>query len=116
MFYSLVDSEVLNPESDFHRLSLRIVYLPEIQNRLGHFKQACNQHPLWTENNRTPTQLWTEGMLTNIATDSTAVNNVFGENPHSNQNIDAQCGIQTLTVLDEEEFPAVTREPPQLNQ
>lgn len=56
-------------------------------------------------------------MLKNIATDSTAVNNVFGENPYSDQNIDAilaQYGIQTLPTLDEEEFPAVNVEPPQL--
>ncbi|CAL8255966.1 unnamed protein product [Boreogadus saida] len=117
MFYSLEDSEVLNPDNDVHRLSLHIVYLPEIQNRLEQFRQAWNLHPLRTENNRTPTQLWTEGMLRNIATDSTAVNNVFGENPYSDQNIEAilaQYGIQTLPTLDEEEFPAVRVEPPQL--
>ncbi|CAL8406534.1 unnamed protein product [Arctogadus glacialis] len=109
MFYSLEDSEVLNPDNDVHRLSLHIVYLPEIQNRLEQFRQAWNLHPLRTENNRTPTQLWTEGMLRNIATDSTAVNNVFGENPYSDQNIEAilaQYGIQTLPTLHEEEFPA----------
>ena len=117
MFYSLEDSEVLNPDNDVHRLSLHIVYLPEIQNRLEQFRQAWNLHPLRTEKNRTPTQLWTEGMLRNIATDSTAVNNVFGENPYSDQNIEAilaQYGIQTLPTLDEEEFPAVRVEPPQL--
>ena len=116
MFYSLEDPEVLNPDND-HRLSLHIVYLPEIQNRLEQFRQAWNLHPLRTENNRTPTQLWTEGMLRNIATDSTAVNNVFGENRYSDQNIEAilaQYGIQTLPTLDEEEFPAVRVEPPQL--
>ena len=69
------------------------------------------------ENNRTPNQLWTEGILRNIATDSTAVNNVFGENPYSDQNIEAilaQYGIQTLPTIDEEEFPAVRVESPQL--
>lgn len=117
MFYSLEDSEVLNPDDDVHRLSLHIVYLPEIQKRLEQFRQAWNPHPLRTENNHTPTQLWTEGMLKSIATDSTAVNNVFGENPYRDQNIDAilaQYGIQTLPTVDEEEFPAVNVEPPQL--
>lgn len=70
-----------------------------------------------TENNCTPTQLWTEGMLRNIATDNTAVNNVFGENPYSNQNIVAilaQHGIQALPTLDDEVFPIVTVKPPHL--
>lgn len=117
VFYSLEDSEVLNPDNDVHRLSLHIVYLPEIQKRLEHFRQAWNLHPLRTENNHTPTQLWTEGMLKNIEMDSTAVNNVFGEHPYSNQNIDtilAQYGIEIMPALDEEEFPAVRVEPPQL--
>uniref|UniRef100_A0A3B3I1H5 Integrase catalytic domain-containing protein n=1 Tax=Oryzias latipes TaxID=8090 RepID=A0A3B3I1H5_ORYLA len=105
MFYSLEDSDVLNPDDDVQRLSLHIVYLPEIQKRLEQFRQAWNLHPLRTENNRTPSQLWTEGMLKNIATDSTAVNN---------DAILAQYGIQTLPTLDEEEFSADHVEPPQL--
>lgn len=117
MFYSLEDSEALNPDDDVHRLSLHIVFLPEIQKRLEHFRQAWNLHPLRTANNQSPTQLWTDGMLRNMATDSTAINNVFRENPYSNQNIDAilaQNGISALPAVDEEEFPAVNVEPPQL--
>lgn len=112
-FYCLEDSENLNPDNDIHRLSLHIVYLPEIQKRLEHFRQAWNQHGLRTENNRTPTQLWTEGMLTNIETDNTAVNNVFGENPYSSQNIETILA-QHAATLNEEDFPAVSVEPPQL--
>ena len=114
VFYSLEDSEVLNPDNDVHRLSLHIVYLPEIKNRLEHCRQAWNHHALRTENNRTPTQLWTEGMLTNIATDNTAVNNVSGENPYSNQNTDAILAQHGIQELDDEDFPAVIVEPPQL--
>lgn len=60
-FYALEDSEVLNPDNDVHRFSLHIVYLPEIQNRLEHCRQAWNHHVLRTENNHTPTQLWDRG-------------------------------------------------------
>ncbi|MEQ2307452.1 hypothetical protein AMECASPLE_018350 [Ameca splendens] len=65
-FYCLENSENLNPDYDNHRLSLHIVYLPEIQKRLEHFRQAWNHHGLGTENNHAPTQLWTEAMLINI--------------------------------------------------
>ncbi len=88
-FRSLEDSEVLNPDNDVHRLSLHILFSSTLDRKHAH----------------------------NIATDSTAVNNVFGENPYSNQNTEAILalyGIQTLPTLDDEEFPAVTVEPPQL--
>lgn len=80
MFYSLEDSELLDPSNDLHKVSLSIVFLPEIQARLQHFKEAWNHHALRTENNKTPTQMWTEGMESRIGTDSTAINNVVGDN------------------------------------
>lgn len=64
-FYSLEDAAILDPENDIHKLSLHLTYLPEIQRRLSMFREAWNQHSLRTENNRTPSQIWTEGMLTN---------------------------------------------------
>lgn len=57
----------LNPGNDIHRLSLHTVICLRFK-RLEHFRPAWNRHGLQTENNRTPTQLWTEGMLTNTET------------------------------------------------
>ncbi len=52
-FYSLEDSELLDPGNDIHKLSLHVVFLPHIQSRLQHFKEAWNQHALRTENTNT---------------------------------------------------------------
>ncbi len=52
-FYNLEDSELLDPGNDIHKLSLRVVFLPHIQSRLQHFKEAWNQHALRTENTNT---------------------------------------------------------------
>ncbi|KAK9978887.1 hypothetical protein ABG768_020625, partial [Culter alburnus] len=102
--------------NDLHKVSLSIVFLPQIQARLQHFKEAWNHHALRTENNKTPTQMWTEGMQSRIGTDSTAINNVFGDNlyrPEHFNELLAQHG--TLPTAENEEIPAVTVEQPQIN-
>ncbi|RXN21848.1 hypothetical protein ROHU_023732 [Labeo rohita] len=118
MFYSLEDSELLDPSNDIHKVSLGIVFLPQIQARLQHFKEAWNHHALRTENNRTPTQIWTEGMLSRMGNDSTALNNVFGDDPYRPENLNellAQHGIEYLPTAETEDIPAVTVEQPQIN-
>ncbi|KAL0159163.1 hypothetical protein M9458_042888, partial [Cirrhinus mrigala] len=118
MFYSLEDSELLDPSNDIHKVSLGIVFLPQIQARLQHFKEAWNHHALRTENNRTPTQIWTEGMLSRMGNDSTALNNVFGDDPYRPENLNellGQHGIEYLPTAETEDIPAVTVEQPQIN-
>ncbi|KAI2647167.1 hypothetical protein H4Q32_029625 [Labeo rohita] len=44
VLYSLEDSELLDPSNDLHKVSLSIVFLPQIQARLQHFKEAWNHH------------------------------------------------------------------------
>jgi hypothetical protein len=56
-FYCLEDAENLNPDNDIHRLSLHIVYPPEIQRRLEQFRQAWYHHGLPTESNHTAARL-----------------------------------------------------------
>lgn len=110
MFYSLEDSQLLDLNNDIHKLSLHIVFLPEIQKCLDRFREAWNNHALRTENNRTPTQIWTEGMLLNMAVDSAAINNVFGENPYRPQNLEAvltQHGIDSLPTNNDADLPAL---------
>ncbi|XP_056599828.1 uncharacterized protein LOC130417964 isoform X2 [Triplophysa dalaica] len=117
-FYTLEDSELLEPENDIHKVSLRIVFLPQIQAKLQHFKEAWNNHSLRTENNKTPTQIWTEGMLSRMETDNTAINNVFGENLYRPEHFNAllaQHGIESLPTAENEEIPAVIVNQPQIN-
>lgn len=106
-FYNLKDSALLDPSNDVHKLSLHIVFLPEIQSRLEEFRKSWNHHSLHTENNKTPTQIWTEWMLAN----STATNNVFGENSSTPETLE-QHGLWPLPTTDAEEVPSVVVEPP----
>ncbi|TRY85628.1 hypothetical protein DNTS_008764 [Danionella cerebrum] len=116
-FYSLEDSELLIPGNDVHNVSLSLVFLPEIQSRLQHFKEAWNHHALRTEHNKTPTQIWTEGMLSRGQTKSTAMNNVFGDDPYRPEhfyNRLAEHGIESLPTAEDEDIPAVTVERPRI--
>ena len=83
--YTTVYIIVLNKASS-------LVYKPEIQARLGLFKRAWNNHRIRSANNRTPTQIWMEGMLANSEQESTALNNVFGDDPYSQENLEAGLG------------------------
>nr|XP_055061499.1 uncharacterized protein LOC129444713 [Misgurnus anguillicaudatus] len=114
-FYSLEDSGTLDPANDIHKLSLHLVYLPEIQSRLDRFREAWNHHSLRTENNRTPTQIWTEGMLTNMLVDCTSINNVFGDDPFRERNLEsllAQHGVHNFPADLGNDFPAVEVQQP----
>lgn len=49
-------------------------------------------------------------MLSNMAMDSAAINNVFRENPYRPQNLEAvltQHGINSLPISDNDDLPAV---------
>ncbi len=117
-FYSLEDSGTLDPENDIHKVSLQLVYLPEIQSRLSRFREAWNHHRLRTENNRTPSQIWTDGMLTNMGVDSTSINHVFGDDPFREHNIEAllaQHGIHSFPLELDDQFPAVNVQQPSVD-
>jgi len=62
LFYSLEDAELLDPNNIVDLCALHTVFLPRIQNHLDCFREAWCRHPLHTEHNRTPHQLWILGM------------------------------------------------------
>ena len=47
-----------------HLYCLHYVFVPRISRHLTMWKDAWNVHQLRTENNKTPMQLWTAGLLT----------------------------------------------------
>ena len=101
LFYSFEDEQILNTEHNAQKMALQVVYKPEIQKRLDLFRHAWNNHRVRSANNRTPTQIWMEGMLTNSEQESTALNNIFGDDPYSQENLEAglaRHGVQ-LTQL-----------------
>lgn len=89
LFYSFEDEHILNPEDDIQKMSLQLVYRPEIQKRLDLFRHGWNNHKTRSASNRTPVQIWMEGVLGNINQDSTAINSIYGDDPYSPENLEA---------------------------
>ena len=63
LFHSLEDDHVLDPTSESDLFYLHSVYLPKINNALKSFAEGWNNHGITTENNKTPMQLYTCGVL-----------------------------------------------------
>ncbi|XP_071632798.1 uncharacterized protein [Temnothorax longispinosus] len=78
--YSLENQGLLDVENIKHRFCVQYVYKPVINKKLLSFSSAWNVHSLRTENNKTPRQLWLEGILANYNTTYTAVSDIFDTN------------------------------------
>uniref|UniRef100_A0A3Q3LU62 Uncharacterized LOC113134104 n=2 Tax=Mastacembelus armatus TaxID=205130 RepID=A0A3Q3LU62_9TELE len=111
LFYSFEDEQILNPDDNTQKMALQIVYKPEIQRRLDLFRHAWNNHKIRSANNHTPTQIWMEGMLVTTEQESTPLNNVFGDDPYSQENLEAglaRHGIQLTQLQANSEDPVQT--------
>jgi hypothetical protein len=63
LFMYMEDENILDPLNDVHLLSLHLVYIPRINNALKEFANQFNDHPVRTEHNYTPRQLFCLGSL-----------------------------------------------------
>ena len=62
-FQAMEESGVLNRENDIHLFVLHFVFLPRINRGLERLTSAWNNHPIRTERNWSPLQIWTNGMV-----------------------------------------------------
>ena len=53
---------LLDPSNDLHLFCLHYIFIPRINRHLLEWKQAWTMHPMRSEGNQTPLQLWTSGM------------------------------------------------------
>ena len=58
LFYFIEDIGLLDPNSEIDIYVVHLTFLPIIQEQLDLFKSGWASHPLRTERNRTPLQLW----------------------------------------------------------
>lgn len=63
MFFSLENEGKLNPGNEIDLYCLHLVYLPRINSALESFINSWNNHPISTERNMTPNQLFVRGAL-----------------------------------------------------
>ena len=77
--FFLENEGMLDPLNDVHLYCLHQVYIPYINKTLQEFTEQNNHHPLRTERNQSPFQLFSRGLLHNWDSDLTAVRN-FADN------------------------------------
>ena len=73
IFEAMEDEGILDISDDVHLFSLHHVYVPRINRSLNEFIQQMNNHPVSTENNQSPLQMWERGMLENMHSGHTAL-------------------------------------------
>lgn len=65
ILHSLEDEGVLDPSDSIHLFCAQHVFLPRLQRDLDVFRVGWDNHPLRTEQNLSPQQLWMMGLLLN---------------------------------------------------
>uniref|UniRef100_A0A8C2WY87 Integrase core domain-containing protein n=1 Tax=Cyclopterus lumpus TaxID=8103 RepID=A0A8C2WY87_CYCLU len=68
---------VLDPSDSIHLFCAQHVFLPRLQRDLDVFRMGWDNHPLRTERNLSPQQLWTIGLLQNPIDDLAEVVSIF---------------------------------------
>lgn len=61
LFNYMEQEEFLDPDDEMHLFALHYVFQPRINKMLREFQSSWNNHPLRTERNKSPLQLWTSG-------------------------------------------------------
>jgi len=77
LFLSLEENNLLDLANDTHMFALHYVFLPLIQHRIDSFVEQYNNHPIRTEHNRTPRQLFISGAVNNYTTSTATRNGIF---------------------------------------
>ena len=62
-FYAMEQTGILDVENPIHLFALHLVYLPRINYALEELKKLYNDHRLSSEQNWTPNQIWSNGLL-----------------------------------------------------
>ncbi len=101
IFLFLENTGNFTPTNEAHLYCLHIVYLPLINAALSELVAQWNDHPVSTNSNLSPRQMWSQGMLELRYSNLTAVQDVISNNSVNFEDF----GI-------EEEGPVPTLHPP----
>ena len=64
LFYTIFQHMELNVDNEIHLYCLHYIFLTRINHALNMFVDGWNNHPLSSEHNMTPVQLWVRGLYT----------------------------------------------------
>lgn len=79
LFVTLESSQLLDINSENDMYALHYVFLPRINTKLQEFIAGWNAHPLSTEKNKSPNQLWITGLHKIIGTNSLICREIMSE-------------------------------------
>ena len=88
LFYGLEDLGYLDPCNEDHLKALHYVYMKRINRSVEEFVQVYNNHPLRTEGNRSPLQLYNSGLRRVLHSNLSAIHSVMNENDYDDFGID----------------------------
>ena len=77
LFYHLEAISLLDPNDYIHLYCLHTVYIPRINQHMMMWKEAWAKHPIRSEHNLTPEQLWTSGLHRIAGSDTLIGREVF---------------------------------------
>ena len=77
IFTTMEENNALDIENNLELSCLHHTFARRIQSDLDFWKESHNNHPIRTENNKTPLQLWYSNSALNIVTQSIATQNLF---------------------------------------
>ena len=86
-FQSMEESGLLERSNSLHLFALHYIFLPRINRVVDSFVEAWNHHPVRTEHNWTPEQMWMNGMIDLRNNQLTAVADV-AESIYSNDDLE----------------------------
>ena len=110
IFLYLESNNVFVPSNETHLYVLQMVYVDLVNLALKEFSDQWNSHPLSTETNYSPQQLWVAGMVSQSNSRSTAVQDVVnltnygieegGPVPQQQQNYDTFVPQSPINLTD----------------
>ena len=100
IFDGMENAGLLDPLNEVHLYALHFVYIPRINRSLQEFVVQWNNHPVSTENNLSPLQMYTTGTLQNMHSGYLGVDSILSEVDMSAYGFDPEGPIP----LDDEDY------------
>ena len=77
LFYHLEALGMLDPDNEIHLFCLHFIFIPRINRHLTTWREAWAKHPMRSEHNFSPEQLWISGLQRIAGSGSLVANEVF---------------------------------------
>ena len=100
LFSEMESQGILNPENETDIFCLHFVFIPRINRSLSTFMESWNNHPLSTESNRTPLQLYVGGSIGNPLFENEIDINSYGvdSSDESCEDVDEQVTVPAIDI------------------